>query len=348
MTADAAVTVVIPSYNRADLLAATVESVLAQTVRPLEVIVVDDGSTDATPELCATFRAPVRCIRQENQGLPAARNTGIRAARGEWVALVDSDDLWPAHKLEVQLAAARATGAGWSATGFGLIDPDGTRIAAEHLGFESTFPVFEETGRSAEEHLGRWLERREVVVAGRRVPVFAGDAYGLLFEGNVVLPSTALVSRDVFARAGVFDANFRWAEETEFFHRAAAAAPVAIVMDRLADYRIGHASMISKGDRSPFIRFAIKSLLQAERLRPDKSPRELAAYRDGLRKLRLRLAYSRITHLDGAGARAVLRDARRDGDFPPQGAALWALSLLPPAALRGLHAAKRRLRGGAG
>ena len=339
------VSVVIPSYNRADLLEQTVRAALAQTLPPLEVIVVDDGSTDATPQVCATFVEPVRCIRQENKGLPAARNTGIRAARGDWVALVDSDDLWPPEKLAVQVAATQAVGAGWSVTGFGLIDPDGARVPADHLGFEYAFPIFEESGRSADRHLGAWLERRLVDVGGREVPVYTGDAYGLLFEGNVALPSTALVSREVFDRAGLFDESFRWAEDTEFFHRAAAVSPVAVVMERLADYRIGHASMISSGDRSPFIRYAIKSAEQAAKLRAPHSEREARAYREGILRLRLRLAYNRMSSFDGAGARQAVREIWGSGEWPLRSVAIFAASLFPAWALRTLHRAKRLVGG---
>src|SRR5687767_11750834 len=86
------VSVVVPTYNRAELLRLTVQSILRQTVAPLEVIIVDDGSTDHTAQVCAAFGDSIQYLRQENQRLPAARNTGIRAARGAWISLCDSDD----------------------------------------------------------------------------------------------------------------------------------------------------------------------------------------------------------------------------------------------------------------
>ena len=137
----ASVSVVIPTYNRATLLRETLRSIFAQTVAPLEIIVVDDGSKDNTREECERLGPAIRYISQENKGLPAARNTGIVAARGEWVALCDSDDCWEPRKIELQLAATTAVGADWSVTGFRRIGPDGQNLTAINVGFEQTFPV---------------------------------------------------------------------------------------------------------------------------------------------------------------------------------------------------------------
>ena len=97
------VSVVIPTYNHALFLREAVDSVLAQTVAPVEIIVVDDGSSDETPAILASYGDRIRVIRQENGGVAVARNTGIVAARGELLAFLDSDDVWLPRKLELQL-----------------------------------------------------------------------------------------------------------------------------------------------------------------------------------------------------------------------------------------------------
>lgn len=97
------VSVVIPSYNNANFIEAAIASVRAQDYPLLDIIVVDDGSTDDTRRLVASMNAGVRYLHQRNQGPPAARNLGLRQARGEVVALLDADDLWPPDKLALQL-----------------------------------------------------------------------------------------------------------------------------------------------------------------------------------------------------------------------------------------------------
>jgi GT2 family glycosyltransferase len=97
------VSVIIPAYNAARFVGNAIESALGQTVPPLEVIVIDDGSGDGTAEVVARFPAPVRLVRQSNGGPAAARNHGARVATGEWLALLDADDRWLPHKLETQL-----------------------------------------------------------------------------------------------------------------------------------------------------------------------------------------------------------------------------------------------------
>lgn len=104
------VTTVIPAYNAARTITRTLESALTQTITDVEVIVVDDGSTDTTRDIVAAAEDPrVRLIAQPNGGVAAARNTGIANAQGEWVAFLDSDDLWLPHKLERQLELMAAS-----------------------------------------------------------------------------------------------------------------------------------------------------------------------------------------------------------------------------------------------
>ena len=123
----AKVSIIIPSFNSAHFVVDAVESVLKQTVHSTEIIVIDDGSTDDTQARLAPRRDRITVIHQNNAGLSGARNTGLRAASGEWVAFLDADDAWHPRKLELQLKALQ------SQPGPGL-------IATATLGYPSELP----------------------------------------------------------------------------------------------------------------------------------------------------------------------------------------------------------------
>ena len=103
MTGRQLVSVIIPTYNSGTYVTETIDSVLNQTYPHREIIVVDDGSTDDTPEQVRRYGSAISYIRQSNSGVGAARNTGLRAASGHYLAFLDSDDLWLPEKLAVQL-----------------------------------------------------------------------------------------------------------------------------------------------------------------------------------------------------------------------------------------------------
>lgn len=105
MSSDAVVGVVIPTLNGARYLGEAIESVLGQTHQALDVVIVDDGSTDATAEIARGFAPEVRCLPLAHQGLGSARNAGVRAVRGGYISFLDQDDVWPPEKLEIQVAA---------------------------------------------------------------------------------------------------------------------------------------------------------------------------------------------------------------------------------------------------
>lgn len=96
------ISVIIPTYNRAHYVSQAIDSVLAQTFTDYEILVIDDGSIDNTKEVLQSYLDKITYIYQENKGVSAARNTGLRLARGEWIAFLDSDDIWLPEKLEVQ------------------------------------------------------------------------------------------------------------------------------------------------------------------------------------------------------------------------------------------------------
>jgi glycosyltransferase involved in cell wall biosynthesis len=210
---DPLVSVVIPTFNYGHCVAEAVESALAQTYAPVEVIVVDDGSTDDTAARLGPYRDRIRYIHQPNQGLSAARNAGIRAARGPLVALLDSDDAFHSRKLELQVAHLRTH------PEVGLVATDCFTDPGRK------WPAIPEPVRAVRETLRR-------VVAPAR---FA--------------PSSVLVRRECFDAVGPFDPTLRSVEDKEMWIRIAARYAVDRLAAPLCWYRVQPGSMSRNPDR---------------------------------------------------------------------------------------------------
>jgi glycosyltransferase involved in cell wall biosynthesis len=216
------VSVIIPSYNRAYCIATTVDSVLAQTHGNLEILVIDDGSKDTTRELIAERygREPrVRYIHQANAGVSAARNHGLKRATGDYLALLDSDDIWLPWKLEAQLrclAALPSAGMIW--TDMDAIGPDGE---ISHRRFLTT--MYSSYQRFSRDQLFR--EARPLSAIDGRLAaalgdprVFLGDIFSPMITGNLVHTSTVVLRRARFEHVREFDVDLRHSGEDYDFH----------------------------------------------------------------------------------------------------------------------------------
>lgn len=339
------VSVVVPTYNRAAWIGATLRTVVEQSHQAREIIVVDDGSTDDTESVVNSFGSAVRYERQVNAGVSAARNHGVQLATSELVAFVDSDDLWHPRKLEAQLAALGLTGAQWSVTGCDVIGLDGQVIPGRE-GFAAVFPVFRNERVTPEAFFAQYLRREGVQAGGVEFGVFTGDAYDALFLGNFGLPSSAVVQRSLLEQVGGFNPAFRIAEETEFFHRVAAVADVAIVTASLVGYRTSQSgSIVSPANSATLIENALASIERAATLRSARTARGTENWQRGRQQLLRRLAYTRLSNFDSAGARDALRRAwAAGGPRDAWSVSLLGASLLPVPMLRLLHSAKRGLQ----
>jgi len=195
------VSVVIPTYNRAAKVQSAIESVQAQTFSDLEVIVVDDGSSDSTERILGRIYGDrIRYYAQANQGVSVARNKGIAEARGEWIAFLDSDDLWEKDKLEWQFKALER----FSPQCGGCYTD--TRIF-NHPETRTLFEMAEESYR----HEGKMGVNADVL----RLLVKPGGA------GIVIHVSSLLARADVVRGAGGFNPNLRYSEDSEFMFRLA-------------------------------------------------------------------------------------------------------------------------------
>ncbi len=205
------VSVIIPNYNYAPYLGGAVNGALAQTYPDIEVIVVDDGSTDESKDVLINFGNGITTIRQENLGVAAARNNGVSAGTGEFVAFLDADDEWLPEKIEKQVAMLR----------------DDPSLGLVHVGVE------------------------EIDTAGgslrRRLEGATGDATHelLMLGGKGILGggSGLLVPRAVFEAVGGFDTQLSTSADWDLFYRIASRYPVGFVSQALLRYRVHDTNM---------------------------------------------------------------------------------------------------------
>jgi len=204
------VSVVIPSYNYGRFVTQAVDSALAQTHSAIEVIVVDDGSIDDTRERLKGYEKRIQYIYQKNQGLSAARNTGIRHARGEWVALLDSDDSWHPKKTEMQLAAVGED------QSIGLVGSP------------------------------EYVEMPEVLLED---PVLRELGVREFLTKPPVSPSAVMVRRKCFETVGLFDESLRSVEDRDMWLRLAARYRALQVCSPCWWYRQHSGQMNRNADR---------------------------------------------------------------------------------------------------
>lgn len=213
--AGAEVSVIIPTYNRRDLIARAIDSVLAQTHAVQEIIVVDDGSSDGTREmLAARYNARICYAWQANAGVSAARNHGLRLATGRFLALLDSDDVWLPEKTALQLAFLQAR------PDFGMVLCDVERV--------------DPAGRSIDV-----LRRRLALPTD-------GEVFEHVLLDPALVPASVLMRREVYDAVGGFDESLATAEDLDFHLRVAAAWPIGVVEQSLVRALRGHAEGLSQ------------------------------------------------------------------------------------------------------
>jgi len=251
------VSVVVPTFNRSYCLGRTIDSVLAQSYQDFEIIVIDDGSADDTREMMVERygrESRLRYVYQENQGVSAARNHGFRLVRGDYVALLDSDDAWKTWKLELQVAClGQLPQAGMIWTDMEAVDPDGRVID----------PAFLRTMY----HAYQWFGLEDLFSDSYPLPavsvplpatdgeprLYVGDIYSPMVMGNLVHTSTVLLRRERLRKVGGFNEELRPAgEDYEFHLRTCREGPVAFVNLAAIEYQKGLPDQVTGGANAIF------------------------------------------------------------------------------------------------
>lgn len=226
------VSVIVPTYNRAWILAEAVDSVLNQEYTDFELIVVDDGSTDETPQLLAAYGDDLTVIRQPNRGVSAARNAGIRAAAGELIAFLDSDDHWLGEKLSRQVD-------------YFSHHPDMSICQTEEI----------------------WMRQGARVNPRRKHRKRAGMIFQHCLPLCLISPSAVMMRRPLFDRIGLFDETLPACEDYDLWLRVACEYPVGLIDQPLIVKRGGHRDQLSRMARLDKYRIAaLAKILDTDRL----------------------------------------------------------------------------------
>ena len=203
------VSAIVPTYNRVADVRVAVRTVLAQTVRDVEILVVDDGSTDGTAELLRReFGDRLRCLVKPNGGVSSARNHGLAAARGAFLAFLDSDDEWLPRHLEAQLALFDRR------PELGMVLTDVVRMDRDRRDYEL-------------------YRRRDFIPED-------GQVLRWVLRNPSLVPASATLRRAVYEEVGGFDETLRTAEDLEFHLRVALRWPIGIVEEPLTRAMRGH------------------------------------------------------------------------------------------------------------
>lgn len=240
------VSIVVPAYNCEATIADAVNSCLAQTYGDVEVIVVDDGSTDGTAQVLEQFGGRIRVLRQSNAGLAAARNAGSRAATGQFVAWMDADDLATPERLRVQVGVLASRPA------IALVSSDFSAFFTGAPDFADSHIVAYYASVRRQGGVDRIYAHRDVIdpdriVRDRPVLLRWGDIYVPLLHGNLVHPPTVMVRRGVFDTVGWFDESLRYSSDYDLILRVARTGLFAYIDAPLLRYRISAMQMSQTG-----------------------------------------------------------------------------------------------------
>ena len=207
---DFSISVVIPTYNRAQIMTRAIDSVLAQTPAVDEIIVVDDGSTDNTQAIIADNYPDIIYLFQSNKGVSSARNAGIRRASCDWICLLDSDDSWQPNKLEKQVSALSA-------------NPDCLVCHTNET----------------------WYRHGKVLNQGKKHKKKGGHIFQHCLPLCAISPSSVMLHKRVFAKVGLFDEALPACEDYDLWLRITARLPVLYLDEALTNKYGGHVDQLS-------------------------------------------------------------------------------------------------------
>lgn len=226
------ITVIIPTYNLANYLCEAIDSVLNQTFKDFEIIVIDDGSTDSTKAKTDKYNNTIKYFYQKNSGVSVARNKGLKESRGEYIAFLDADDMWLPKKLENSLAFLENGNFDWICTGRSTLTKEG-HMVGRNIKPESE--IFDDKGRINKLEIG-------------------------LFNLNysLAITSTVVIKRKCIETCGLFDVTLKQCEDLDLLLRFKEAGLKGGYLDESLVIKRSHGANLSRGNPLKNLRYTIK------------------------------------------------------------------------------------------
>lgn len=313
-TAPPKVTVITPLYNSSAFIRATLDSLKAQTFTNWESILIDDGSTDDTAQVVQPYLADsrFRLIQQDNRGIAGARNTGLKDARGEWICLLDHDDLWLPTKLQKQLDYAHEYNLDIVCTDAFIV------TESERWVYSRGFP--------------------DIAAAVQRAPIDPSvDVFEQCIRLDFLCASSVMLKRALFEKHGLFDPEAVPSDDYDMWLRCMAEGRGGFVAEPLIEY-IVHAGNYSRNE----IRLNEKTIhvLQRHRKRHKEDPRRLKQFDDSLAN-QFNLLFEKLV-ARGTWFDAVKRLAKVAKNGPGVASVLYRTVLMPPT-IRARNSVRHRL-----
>lgn len=337
------VSVIIPAYNCEAFVARAVQSVLDQQ-QASEIMVVDDGSSDRSGTVLESFGDRIRLIRQKNTGVAGARNTGMREARGEFIAFLDADDWWEPLHLAIQLAAfERFPAAGMVFSDFSVADtngsvtmPSGIRWKYQAVRDPGTAPWARLFSESAQ------VNGNPRLAGGSMSTVYCGQIFARLFQGNFINTSSVLLRRQAAERAGEFSLALDTEEDYDYWLRVSADWPLIYVDAPLLVFRksptqLTRADQIGRVAANALKVVEMASERYADRLDSADIGRRMA-------RLHASLGVIALRHGDRAEARKRLVSSLRYRPWWFVTQCLYVMACLPPSTFQFMEQVRRRVR----
>lgn len=315
------ISVIIPSYNCSKTICATLESVFAQTYKNLEVIVVDDGSNDDTREALRPFQGKIHYIFQQNSGIASARNAGINASKGKYIAFLDADDLCAENRFSLQMQCFELfPEIGMVFSDFEMFSDRGT---LHRSGIRKYFGVFDLYNID----FPNIFKKMHTLNSGERV--YNGKIMDTLFLSNLALPSTVLLKKEVIGRVGILNEGYKHNTDYDFFLRISEQYEICYIDMPLLRFRVweGNFSVTQKAVRNAQeILDVIEDFLQNNDLFARKNQKLV---KKRISELHYSLGYAHFSEGNLKAARISLLKSIENGYFPRGKYLYYLLSFFP-------------------